>query len=182
MDKLWIIRYHPKFGNRNPNHFFFVSNQNRPFLCFRSKFKLQKGTIGNRETFETVIDLISNSTNDFFGWVQHTPYDSKFLQAFCKSSKNFINGNNIKIVLILDHTKFCPICNQASYFCESDFENNFAIRRQPTFFLEAVANCRNESSFLTSSKSVSEINYAKKGFTGAKGLNHRDAVLSKTSH
>ena len=48
------------------------------------------------------------------------------------------------------------------------------MRRQPTFFREAVETCRNESSFLTSSKSVSEVNY--EGFTGAKGLNNRDEV------
>ena len=42
------------------------------------------------------------------------------------------------------------------------------MRRQPTFFREAVETCRNESSFLTSSKSVSEVNYAKKGLLALK--------------
>ena len=67
--------------------------------------------------------------------------------------------------LILDNTKNDAICNRASYFCESDIQNNFTIRRQPSFFCEAVANCTIENSFLTSSKSVSEIHYAKHGLT-----------------
>ena len=69
------------------------------------------------------------------------------------------------MLIILDNTKNDAICNRASYFCESDIQNNFTIRRQPSFFCEAVANCTIENSFLTSSKSVSEIDYAKHGLT-----------------
>ena len=74
------------------------------------------------------------------------------------------------MVRILDNTKYDTICNRASYFCESDIQNNFTIRRQPSFFCEAVANCTIENSFLTSSKSVSEIHYTKNGLTG--GFDH----------
>ena len=120
------------------------------------------------------MDLRRNYPNGFFDWLQHSPFDSKFLQFFCKSSKKFKNEKNQnqyqRFLIILDNTKNDAICNRASYFCESDIQNNFTIRRQPSFFCEAVANCTIENSFLTSSKSVSEINYAKNGFSG--GLDH----------
>ena len=74
------------------------------------------------------------------------------------------------VFCIISENMYVVECNRASYFCESDIRNNFTIRRQPSFFCEAVANCTIENSFLTSSKSVSEIHYAKNGLTG--GLDH----------
>ena len=55
-------------------------------------------------------------------------------------------------------------CLRGSYFCESDFKNNFTIRRQPVYYVEAIAACENENSYLTSSNSTSDMDYAKTGF------------------
>ena len=92
------------------------------------------------------------------------PLTQNFFKLFVNQVRNKKKLKFEIPIFISDNTKYDSACNRASYFCESDYKNNFSIRREPSFFREAVAICRNESSFLTSSKSVSEINYAKKGF------------------
>jgi len=61
------------------------------------------------------------------------------------------------------------------------------MRREPSFYREAIESCRKDKSFITSSQSVSEIDYAKKGFNDSKGWEdwvfktHGDAVLATIS-
>ena len=56
------------------------------------------------------------------------------------------------------------ICGIASYFCTSDIRNNFTIRRQPTYYYQAVENCYKENSSLISSKTASDIALAEESF------------------
>ena len=94
-----------------------------------------------------MLEYVRNLNSSVFDWVQHSPFDSDFLPMFCA----------------LNETKFDSVCDRGSYFCESDIQNNFTIRRQPSFYLDAIATCNNVSSVLSSSNSASEIQYAKNG-------------------
>ena len=81
--------------------------------------------------------------------------------------RNIKSKGGLPIKLYSDRNKtyfYESICGIASYFCTSDIHNNFTIRRQPTYYYDAVETCKTENSSLISSKSASDIALAKDGF------------------
>ena len=93
--------------------------------------------------------------------------NQKNFEHFVKVSSSKPNRFNSLILifnLLSEKSATTAECLRGSYFCESDFRNNFSIRREPDFYNEAVAACKNENSYLTSSNSASVMDYAKTGF------------------
>ena len=107
--------------------------------------------------------------NKFFNGSNIVHINSPFFGNFVKSEVTEVTSNqNVdSLRLYSDRNKtyfYESICGIASYFCTSDIHNNFTIRRQPTYYYDAVEKCKTENSSLISSKSASDIALAKDGF------------------
>ena len=107
--------------------------------------------------------------NKFFNGSNIVHTNSPFFGSFVKSAVTEVTSNqNVdSLRLYSDRNKtyfYESICGIASYFCTSDIHNNFTIRRQPTYYYDAVEKCKTENSSLISSKSASDIALAKEGF------------------
>ena len=122
---------------------------------------------------ERMLDHITNHFDDpsqIFQWIQHRPHQLSFLRKFCdvEGFGGFVISNNKEYSFLHSDQNqthyYESICGIASYFCTSDIRNNFTIRRQPTYYFEAVDNCKKDNSSLISSKSASDIALAKEGF------------------
>ena len=116
-----------------------------------------------------MIEYIQNLNRSAFTWAQHSSFSTKKLQTFCGPSfcgPGFSISNRFIFTIkkLLEQLSPTAECLRGSYFCESDFKNNFTIRRQPDYYVKAIAACENENSYLTSSNSTSDMDYAKTGF------------------